>query len=310
MEDIALHLHFDHKVLFPYCYLDEELESKDGSEDDYLYFVLLGDKKRIIDVSRENEIIVAIVHNETSNSFISYYLSFQDGCDNIRNCEIVDSGCALEFTYTTGETGKLPMYRIPEYSMMQDCSLDKYEVLYIGKSGTGRQSLYDRLVKHETISRISRDMHKTYPSKELYLLVTGLESSHAFHGTSPERMEQIFRERKLGSNNADPHARHNEEKGIAEALLIKLFKPKYNFHYSNNRPLDRSEYFVRNSGHEIDSITLSIDLHFYDGSYIGLFTDQAAIEEGAAQVHYSESSSGERGNIWIEAIPQELFDLF
>lgn len=176
---IHLDLSMDNKLLFPYVYLNEEIE-KDGQLDETfcLYYVLLGDKKRAVHKEYHGDSICVDVRNYFSGLTDSYEFPLR-GEKGIEDIEIRESGALLEFSFLdSNHTQHWHISALPKLNSILPCG--EFEVLYIGKSGTGKQELLDRLLNHQTIAKIHRDVDKRRLGKELFILATGLKSNFIF----------------------------------------------------------------------------------------------------------------------------------
>lgn len=298
---INLDLSMGKKVLFPYVYLDEMIQKSDQFDEPfYLYYVLLGDRKRAVRKKCDQDYVYIDVRNYSSDDENTYLFPLNDE-DGFRDVEILDSGSLLKLSCPNHAEPKFwHVATLPGKNGARVCN--EFEVLYIGKSGTREQKMSGRLLNHQKIAEIHRDIDKRSSKKELYILVTGLKSEFIFVDIPFSEMKTTWEKRAYGDVEKSCKDRENEEIGIAEALLINTFKPKYNKCYKGDESLGRSKFFEQCVRHGIASVAYSLDLSLIDGSYMKLFTSDVMTNTRCAIIQCSVSSRGE-GNIEFKNLP-------
>jgi hypothetical protein len=157
---------------------------------------------------------------------------------------------------------------------IDDESLRDLEVVYVGMSyGDGNRSAKDRLKSHSTLQQVLADMNADEPENEaLLVLVQYAPPFSVISFDGQDKSLKIEDDR----NVINDLQRHSElidgktEIALAEAGLIKYFKPRYNDKYKNNFP-DKA-HSVTKSLYDIDFIAFVVELDTED-IHIRLFSE-------------------------------------
>jgi len=149
---------------------------------------------------------------------------------------------------------------------ISDKSLRDLEVVYVGMSyGDGNRSAKDRLKSHSTLQQVLADMSADEPDSEALLILVQYAppiSLITFDGRDKSlRMEDdrdVIKDLRKQQELIDGKT----EIALAEAGLIKYFKPRYNDKYKNNFP-DRA-HAITESLYDIDFIAFVVELDTED----------------------------------------------
>lgn len=270
------------KELFEYNYLDTVKTLLD-KRDYNLYFVLLGDKYCIKEVSAKYNILKIFCMNLCSGEIISASIDMlaQFGVKDI-NClsiEILDLGKRLCITYseeginflkrTFCNKNKVDCYReycfdIHVVNLVGRVLLNygdyfrKYKVLYIGQSK--QDDIFKRLEKHSTIQRIHREISKKHDNKELYILLSGVRCNVINRDILLNNSELIF-SYSMGKKFQLLDIIHKEEVvNIAEAILISYFKPEFNINLKELK--SKIKTYSKFKEANLQNVYFSLDLYF------------------------------------------------
>lgn len=149
---------------------------------------------------------------------------------------------------------------------ISDKTLRDLEVVYIGMSyGDGTRSAKDRLTSHSTLQQVLADMSADEPDSEALLILVQYAppiSMISFDGRDKSLKDDD--DRDLISDLAKQQELIDEktEIALAEAGLIKYFKPRYNDKYKNNFP-DKA-HVITQSLYSIDFIAFIVELNTED----------------------------------------------
>jgi hypothetical protein len=158
---------------------------------------------------------------------------------------------------------------------ISDLSLRDLEVMYVGMSygEDGSRSAKDRLKNHSTLQKVLADMSADEPESETLLVLVEYEppiSIITFDGRDKSLLEEndrdVIRDLKKQNEVIDGKT----EIALAEAGLIKYFKPRYNDKYKNNFP-DRA-HTITESLYSIDFTAFVVELDTEDVS-VRLFSE-------------------------------------
>ena len=158
-------------------------------------------------------------------------------------------------------------------------ALRKFEVLYVGQAyAEGRRTAFDRLKSHSTLQKILADTHYKYPDDEvsvftfeyapyrLFTVFDGIDQKAIRDERDTSRLESIFE---------TPLTMH-QQICLAEAGLIRYFRPPYNEIYKDSFPA--SDQKILNSCLELDFSALVVEID----------TEEQAIQLFSAAVAPSE----------------------
>lgn len=172
-------------------------------------------------------------------------------------------------------TGPLPAHMLSFIcDEISDGSLRNLEVAYVGMSyGDGNRSAKDRLKSHSTLQQVLADMSADDPDSEALLILVQYAppfSVLTFDGRDKSlRLEDdrdVIKDLRAQQEVIDGKT----EIALAEAGLIKYFKPRYNDKYKNNFP-DRA-HAITESLYDIDFIAFVVELNTEDIN-VRLFSD-------------------------------------
>lgn len=174
---------------------------------------------------------------------------------------------SIELVNGKHSTGPLPAHLI---SLMcddiQNKALRDLEVVYVGMSyGDGNRSAKDRLKSHSTLQQVLADMSADEPDSEALLLL--VQYAPPFSVISIDGRDKSLRVEKDRDVIKDLRRQQQlidgkTEIALAEAGLIKYFRPRYNDKYKNNFP-DKA-HVVTKSLYSIDFIAFAVELNTED----------------------------------------------
>jgi hypothetical protein len=160
--------------------------------------------------------------------------------------------------------GPLPAHLISLIcNEISDKSLRDLEVVYIGMSyGDGDRAAKDRLKNHSTLQQVLADMNSDEPDSEALLILVQYAPPFSIitidgrdKSLSPDKDRDV-----IGDLRKQQELIYRKtEIALAEAGLIKYFKPKYNDKYKNNFP-DRA-HKVTESLYAIDFNAFVVELN-------------------------------------------------
>lgn len=164
-------------------------------------------------------------------------------------------------------TGPLPAHLISLIcDEIENKSLRNLEVIYVGMSyGDGTRSAKDRLKSHSTLQQVLADMSADEPDSEALLIL--VQYAPPFSVISFDGRDKSLKLEEDRDVIADLQKQRNlingkNEIALAEAGLIKYFKPRYNDKYKNNFP-DKA-HAITESLYEIDFIAFAVELNTED----------------------------------------------
>lgn len=146
---------------------------------------------------------------------------------------------------------------------ISDKKLRDLEVVYVGMSyGNGTRSAKDRLKSHSTLQQVLADMSADEPDCEALLILVQYAppiSMISFDGR--DKSLSIEDDRDLIGDLAKQQELIDQktEIALAEAGLIKYFKPRYNDKYKNNFP--NRAHMITQSLYNIDFIAFVVELN-------------------------------------------------
>ena len=294
----AIEIFMEHKLIFPYDYLNE-IKNELSEDNKYnIYYVLKGHRYIIksFDILNLHDFIIIIWDLVKNSSIIiplniGTFLQLPDM--NCVELKIVDNGSMMQVDFTSKGMSFLNAYEpqyvqdnqeiINKYGHMRlqfhakilfDLFMkfqnketeDEYELLYIGQ--TQKSNIYDRLYGHNTIPEIMRYQNREDGGEkyELYIMVTGVHIKFFEEYNIKQYLTNIITSDTLQDDfliNSGLISKA-EVVDIAEAMLILYFKPKYNDKLKNTRsPEILRTYSVFNDC-LINPIDYSLDLYFED----------------------------------------------
>ncbi len=158
---------------------------------------------------------------------------------------------------------------------IEDKKLRDLEVVYVGMSyGNGTRSAKDRLESHSTLQQVLADMSSDEPENEaLILLVQYAPPFTIISIDGRDKSLDIKQDRDVVSDLRQQRDLISEktEIALAEAGLIRYFKPKYNAIYKNNFPdqahkITESLYDIDFSGFIVEIDTDDVNSRLFSTS--------------------------------------------
>lgn len=113
------------------------------------------------------------------------------------------------------------------------------EVLYVGQSfGDGSRTAFERLKSHSTLQKILADTAYESPDDEVYLLMFQYEPYRIMINIDGRFKPEVsdYRDVERFHNIVDTPLSEFQQVCLAEAGLIRYFKPKYNDRYKKTFP--------------------------------------------------------------------------
>ncbi|GEK11532.1 hypothetical protein [Pseudoalteromonas peptidolytica] len=173
----------------------------------------------------------------------------------------------VKIYYSTGKTEIFTSYTFlhNEFCEIDFEDNDELEVLYVGQAfgRTGKRIAIDRLSTHKTLQRILADANHFFPDKEIILLMFRFEhgrnivSSQSISGAEPASTPEEDVE-YLNSIMGAKIARRFRV-SLAEAALIRYFKPKYNVIYKNTFPSKKHKVLDKLLDFDYSALIVQID---------------------------------------------------
>jgi hypothetical protein len=149
---------------------------------------------------------------------------------------------------------------------ISDKSLRDLEVVYVGMSyGDGTRSAKDRLKGHSTLQQVLADMNADEPESEALLILVQYAPPYSiitFDGRDKSIDQDNDRNLVADLRMQQKLIDGKTEIALAEAGLIKYFKPRYNDKYKNNFP-DKA-HTITESLYNIDFIAFIVELNTED----------------------------------------------
>lgn len=139
-----------------------------------------------------------------------------------------------------------------------------FEVLYVGQAygSSGERLAPERLKSHGTLQRILADCA---PDKQIWLLLASIsDEAYMIEMDKPNRTatksdeENRSHEKLVIATVDDPNFREYHAVNVAEAGLIRYFRPLYNEVFKNNFP--HSRYKMLDTLRKLDLLGLIIEL--------------------------------------------------
>lgn len=115
----------------------------------------------------------------------------------------------------------------------------RFDVVYVGQAQIGGSDAVKRLASHETLQKIQHDVMTHRPHREIWLLLIDVEPSTLWVMTGGAVDAQIGLDESLVHAEQVDEAVANEREqliNVAEAGLIRYFRPPYNSHYKASFP--------------------------------------------------------------------------
>lgn len=149
--------------------------------------------------------------------------------------------------------------------MGYDKEIKGFEVLYVGQAyGDGNRTTFDRLRSHSTLQKILANVNYNCPDEEVYILsfqyepyqiLTMMDGKANTENTSEKDGKRFY------SILENPLSEH-QQICLAEAGLIRYFKPKYNKIYKDNFPSNNHK--VLESCYNLDFSGLVVEINTED----------------------------------------------
>lgn len=150
---------------------------------------------------------------------------------------------------------------------ISDRSLRDLEVVYVGMSygEDGKRSAKDRLQSHATLQQVLADINSDDPDSEALLILVQYASPFSmisFDGRDKSLKQEDDRDVIKDLRTQQELIDRKTEIALAEAGLIKYFKPRYNDIYKKNFPY--KDHIVTESLYSIDFIAFVVELNTED----------------------------------------------
>lgn len=298
MHNPYIEVWFSDFLLFPYTFIDDlSTEQWKTFERSAIYFILKTDKKRIreciihddhITIEYEN-IKTKQTHSISNLGLFNFNIpkehinikitsgSYIEISITPKGIEYLQKNCpdAIE-TYGSNISQKFALYDLIMLSEQDRPTVDSYSIQYIGKS----KDVHGRLVNHETIQKITRDIENDDPNSDIMILVYHLSAKLHKNLTFLNNLANL-----CTSNSDWPQV--SPSSGIlqtsdilsaTEALLIQFFCPKYNKDYKNTLPGKTHKVFATLSQHGINDLHIGLHLHLQGDITLNLSTDTVSTD--------------------------------
>lgn len=146
--------------------------------------------------------------------------------------------------------------------IVEDKRLLNHEVLYVGQAyAKGRRSALDRLKSHSTLQKILAVMQTNYPDDEAIILTFEYNQYRAFisfDGNDTEAIRDNRDTSRIQNILKSPLTTH-QQICLAEAGLIRYFKPKYNEIYKDSFPA--SDQKILHDCYKLDFSALIVEIN-------------------------------------------------
>lgn len=296
MEKTLMEIWFDKFLLFPYKYLDYLVEEQWAPfAKSAIYFVLKGDKKRIVGYKFEAGGIT-ITYENTKNKLCRsigpiyvYDFTVPPGCVHVD----VSSGSYLEAKITTDgikyleknnpevfrynnltNSIKIPLYDLIMMSERNCSTVESYSLQYIGQS----TQIRERLSHHEKIQKIVRDLDLWdsnaelmillyHPMSKFYLGMEILDCQTVVWAGGSEWQNYYSLAKEIGDK---------ELLDATEAMLIQYFNPRYNDNFKNTVPSSTQKTFKKLELNYIHELNIGLPLQLNNSTTICLATNSAS----------------------------------
>lgn len=140
------------------------------------------------------------------------------------------------------------------------------EVVYVGMSyGEGDRAAADRLRSHSTLQQVLADMNADAPDDEALIIMVEYDDPFlmiAIDGANKTLPEDGDRDVVADIRQVRQHIDKKIETSLAEAALIRYFRPKYNEKYKLNFPDIRHSILSRL--YEVDIVSLAVEINTED----------------------------------------------
>jgi hypothetical protein len=139
------------------------------------------------------------------------------------------------------------------------------EVLYVGQSfASGNRSAFERLQCHSTLQKILAEAAYESPDSEIIVATFKYEPYKVlalFDGRAKDAISDERDDRRFFSILARP-LKQSQQISLAEAALIRYFKPRYNKVYKSNFPSTKQKVLA--SCYELDFSALTVEINTDD----------------------------------------------
>lgn len=156
---------------------------------------------------------------------------------------------------------------------LNDDALSNMEVLYVGQAyADGKRTAHDRLKSHSTLQRILAEASYTHPDDEIWIGMFDYPQYRviaSFDGMAKGTIDGAEDSARFHSIFDNPLTIH-QQICLAEAGLIRFFRPKYNEVYKETFPSENQKILA--SCFELDFSGLVVEIDTEELS-IGLFSD-------------------------------------
>lgn len=143
-----------------------------------------------------------------------------------------------------------------------DEALGNLEVLYVGQAyGDGSRSAHDRLRSHETLQKILADVQYLSPDDEVWVLMfeyNQYQIISSFDGRTKGTIDGPEDSARFHSIFENPLTEH-QQICLAEAGLIRYFKPRYNEIYKESFPSSNQKILA--ACFELDFSGLTVEIN-------------------------------------------------
>lgn len=157
-----------------------------------------------------------------------------------------------------------PTLIIVPYGKVRD-GLDELEVIYVGQAfGDGSRNALDRLRNHSTLQRILAESAAKRPDDELIIVLVEYAEYQIFSSIDARAKQAIRDERDTDRwlNLFDNPLSEKTQISLAEAGLIRYFRPLYNEIYKKNFP--KEDQKILNEAYRLDFSGLVVELNTED----------------------------------------------
>lgn len=243
-----------------------------------IYFIIARPRITIVPEKCEfNDLVKLVFKIQIKNEFIYRYISFDPKGLDYSNAKIESNYPYSLFKLIVNNevifTAKSSIY----YTLNSNNNTEEFdaEILYIGQSygKKGDRKVSERLKTHSTLQKIYSDINQNNPDKEIWLNLLSFEREmnmifDGFSGLAKRKENDIINSANIIQKFSNRELKESELINLAEAALIKYFKPKYNYVYKNVFPsIDHKSYKealeldVNCIGIQLDTETINLKLY-------------------------------------------------
>ncbi len=155
----------------------------------------------------------------------------------------------------------VPAMSVSLSGIIQEPTLQRLEVLYVGQAfAEGKRTALDRLRSHSTLQRILAEMQYEMPDDEVLLLAFEYVPYRviSFLDGIDKKAIRDDRDHARFISLLDNPLNKAQQISLAEAGLIRYFRPRYNVIYKDSFPA--SDQVLLNSCYELDFSALVVEI--------------------------------------------------